>query len=64
MIARPENAPKPRQDIDAMICWMTNEPLRRRQKLAIKQTTRTCRAMVKDIQYRLDVNGLHRDKEI
>ena len=28
MIARVKNAPKPSQDIDAMICWMTNEPLR------------------------------------
>ncbi len=63
MICRPQNAPKPSQDIDAMICWMTNEPLRPRQKLAIKHTTRTGRALVKDIQYRLDVNTLHRDKE-
>ena len=28
MIARVKNAPKPSQDIDAMVCWMTNEPLR------------------------------------
>ena len=63
MICRPQNAPKPSQDIDAMICWMTNEPLRPRQKLAIKHTTRMGRALVKDIQYRLDVNSLHRDKE-
>lgn len=63
MICRPQNAPKPSQDIDAMICWMTNEPLRPRQKLAIKHTTRMGRALVKDIQYRLDVNTLHRDKE-
>ena len=28
MICRPHNAPTPTQDIDAMICWMTNEPLR------------------------------------
>lgn len=63
MIARVNNAPKPSQDIDAMICWMTTEPLRPRQKLAIKHTTRTARAMVKDIQYRLDVNSLHRDQE-
>ena len=40
MIARVKNAPTPSQDIDAMICWMTNEPLRPRQKLAIKHTTR------------------------
>ncbi|MBA2550024.1 MAG: 50S ribosome-binding GTPase [Nocardioidaceae bacterium] len=63
MICRPQNAPTPSQDIDAMICWMTNAPLRPRQKLAIKHTTRSGRAMVKDIQYRLDVNTLHRDLE-
>ncbi len=63
MICRPQNAPKPSQDIDAMVCWMTTEPLRPRQKLAIKHTTRSGRALVKDIQYRLDVNTLHRDQE-
>ena len=46
-----------------MICWMAPEPLKPRQKLAIKHTTRTGRALVKDIQYRLDVNTLHRDQE-
>jgi len=63
MLCRPQNAPKPSQDIDAMICWMTNQPLRPRQKLAIKHTTRLGRALIKDIQYRLDVNTLHRDQE-
>jgi sulfate adenylyltransferase large subunit len=63
MIARVKNAPQPSQDIDAMVCWMTNTPLRPRQKLAIKHTTRTARALVKDVQYRLDVNTLHRDQE-
>jgi sulfate adenylyltransferase large subunit len=63
MIARVKNAPVPSQDIDAMICWMTNEPLRKGQKLAIKHTTRNGRALVKDIQYRLDINTLHRDQE-
>lgn len=63
MIARVKNAPTPSQDIDAMVCWMTTAPLQPRQKLAIKHTTRTGRALVKDIQYRLDVNTLHRDQE-
>jgi bifunctional enzyme CysN/CysC/sulfate adenylyltransferase subunit 1 len=62
-IARVNNAPQPSQDIDAMICWMVNEPLRPRQKLAFKHTTRSGRALVKDIQYRLDVNTLHRDQD-
>jgi sulfate adenylyltransferase subunit 1 (EFTu-like GTPase family) len=63
MICRPANAPRPSQDIDAMICWMSPDAMRPRQKLAIKHTTRMGRAMIKDIQYRLDVNTLHRDLE-
>ena len=61
-IARVRNAPIPSQDIDAMICWMSATPLLPRQKLAIKHTTRNARALVKDIQYRLDINTLHRDQ--
>ncbi len=63
MICRPNNAPRVAQDIDAMIAWMVPATLRTRRKLAIKHTTRTARAVVKDIQYRLDINSLHRDLE-
>jgi bifunctional enzyme CysN/CysC/sulfate adenylyltransferase subunit 1 len=63
MICRPHNAPTPTQDVDAMVCWMSPQPLQMRQKLAIKHTTRTARAMVKDVRYRLDVNTLHRDQD-
>ena len=62
MICRPRNMPAVTQDIDAMVCWMATEPLRAGQKVAIKHTTRTVRALVKDMQYRLDVNTLHRDE--
>ncbi|MFJ6131749.1 sulfate adenylyltransferase subunit 1 [Janibacter terrae] len=63
MIARVNNQPQPIQDIDAMVSWMSSTPLRPRQKLAIKHTTKTARTMVKEVQYRLDVNSLHRDKD-
>lgn len=62
MICRPHNAPMSLQDIDAMVCWMSEQPLRDRQKLTLKHTTRTVRALVKDLRYRLDVNTLHRDE--
>jgi bifunctional enzyme CysN/CysC len=63
MICRRLNAPEPRQDLDAMVCWMAPEPLVRGRKLVVKHTTRSARAMVKQLQYRLDVNTLHRDQE-
>ncbi|TNY37226.1 sulfate adenylyltransferase subunit 1 [Thermomonospora catenispora] len=63
MIARPHNQPRVAQDLDAMVCWMTDaRRLTPRMKLIIKHTTRTARAMVKDVHYRLDVNTLHRDE--
>ena len=63
MISRPNNAPSPSQDIDAMVCWMSEDSLLPGQMLTVKHTTRTTRALVREIQYRLDINTLHRDEE-
>ncbi|HEY8455115.1 MAG TPA: GTP-binding protein [Actinopolymorphaceae bacterium] len=62
MICRPHNAPRVAQNVDAMVCWMTEEPLRPRQRIFVKHTTRTAKAIVKELHYRLDVNTLHRDE--
>ena len=63
MICRPHNAPQVTQDLDALVCWMADTPLTPRMRLAVKHTTRTVRAMVKELQYRLDVNTLHRETD-
>jgi sulfate adenylyltransferase subunit 1 len=63
MICRARNRPHVGQDIEAMVCWMTaGSELRAGSKLALKHTSRWGRAVVKDLQYRLDVNTLHRDE--
>jgi len=63
LICRPHNAPTPSQDIDALICWMDETtPLQPGRKYTVKHTTRSARAVVKELQYRLDVNTLHRDE--
>ena len=64
MICRPHNQPAIAQDIDAMVCWMTDKPLQAGAKLGVKHTTRSVRALVKELQYRLDVNTLHRDESV
>ncbi|MEV4517259.1 sulfate adenylyltransferase subunit CysN [Dactylosporangium sp. NPDC049525] len=63
LICRPNNAPAVAQDIEAMICWMDEtRPLTVGAKYSIKHTTRSARAVVRGLQYRLDVNTLHRDE--
>ena len=64
MICRPHNRPEVGQDIDAMVCWMDEQvSLTPGAKYSIKHTTRSARTLVKGLQYRLDVNTLHRDHE-
>jgi bifunctional enzyme CysN/CysC len=63
MICRPGNQPLVTQDVQAMVCWMADAPaLTPRSRLVVKHTTRTVKAVVRDIAYRLDVNTLHRDE--
>jgi len=65
MICRPHNQPTVSQDIDAMVCWMGEKAiLTAGSKLAIKHTTRSARAMVKELHYRLDIDTLHRDETV
>ncbi len=62
VICRAHNKPTVGQDIDAMVCWMIDRPVKPGDFLALKHTTRWVRAVVRDIHYRLDVNTLHRDE--
>jgi bifunctional enzyme CysN/CysC len=63
MICRPHNAPHAAQDVEAMICWMDEQAsIVPGKKYALKHTTRNVRAVVRDVQYRLDVNTLHRSE--
>jgi len=62
LLCRPHNAPAVTQDVDAMVCWFNERPLREGMVLAVKHTTRAARARVQHLHYRLDVNTLHRDE--
>ena len=63
MLCRPHNQPNVGQDVDAMLCWMDERSrLTPGAKYVIKHTTRSARALVRDLHYRLDVNTLHRDE--
>jgi bifunctional enzyme CysN/CysC len=63
LICRPHNRPHVGQDIDAMVCWLASDAtLTPGARYTIQHTTRSTRAIVRDLDYRLDVNTLHRDE--
>ncbi|KAA2261939.1 sulfate adenylyltransferase [Solihabitans fulvus] len=60
LICRPRNRPAVLQDIDATVCWMGEEPVTPGTRLLLKHTSRCVPAVLQEIDYRIDVNTLHR----
>ena len=64
MLCRPNNRPTLTTDLEATVCWMDERsPLAEGRTYLLKHGTRTVRATAESLQYRLDINGLHRDEE-
>lgn len=67
MIVRENNVPNVGQDIDLMVCWLSEKPLIPNGKYALMHTSKECRSIIKNVQYKIDINTLHRiedDKSI
>ena len=61
MLARPNNRPLVGSEIDAMVCWLTDgTTLHVGDRYLVMHTTATTPATVLELDYRLDVNTLHR----
>ena len=63
VLAKPNNAPNCDQDIDAMICWFSDKPIKARGKYIVRHMTKETQAIVKDIRYKIDINTLRKDEE-
>jgi sulfate adenylyltransferase subunit 1 len=62
MIVAENNQPKTSQEFEAMLCWMDNKPLKPGNKYFLQINSRLVRCVVKEIQYKLDVNTLQKDE--
>ena len=50
--------PQQGQDIEALVCWMDKRELREGYKYLLQQRSRLVKAIVKEIEYKIDVNTL------
>jgi sulfate adenylyltransferase subunit 1 len=60
MIVRSNNAPDAVKDIVVMLCWLGNTPLNLKTKFSIQHTTNKQLAIVREIEYKIDINTLKR----
>lgn len=67
MIVRDNNQPKVTQDVDVMLCWLNGKGPLPRAKYTVLHASNDVKAIIKDIQYKVNINTLHRiedDKEL
>ena len=61
MLVRAGNLPTVATGVEAMMCWMAEEPLQANRHYLLRHTTREVKAFIDDVVYRVDVDTLHRE---
>lgn len=64
VIAAETRPPTARTQFKAMLCWMGENRLKLNQRYVLRHTTRSVRAVINEIDYRLDVNTLQRESPV
>jgi sulfate adenylyltransferase subunit 1 len=58
VIVKTDNIPTVENELDVLLCWMGNKPLKAGNKYLLQINSRVVKAVVKEIEYKLDVNSL------
>jgi sulfate adenylyltransferase subunit 1 len=58
MIVDVNNEPKVDQEIEAMVCWLSEKPMVNGGKYMLKHTTKDCRCIVKEVVEKVNINTL------
>ena len=61
LLVHPKNLPSVRSSFEAMVVWMSDQPMDKKRTYILKHTTRTTRATIQNVEYRMDVNALRRE---
>ncbi len=61
VIVHPNNQPQLEQQLDVLLCWMATRPLVVGNKYLLQINSKVVKTVIKEIEYRLDVNSLQKD---
>ena len=60
MLVKANNPPEVGQDLEAMICWFSRNPMQPRAKFILRHSTRETQAVIREVRYQVDINTLHK----
>ncbi|MEM7538394.1 MAG: sulfate adenylyltransferase subunit CysN [Chloroflexota bacterium] len=61
MIVRRQNLPHVANQLESILCWMHDEPMQPQKSYILQHTSRQVRAYISEINYRIDVDTMHRE---
>ncbi|MGZ4036611.1 MAG: sulfate adenylyltransferase subunit 1, partial [Bacteroidia bacterium] len=64
MIVKQDAQPLVTQDLEVLLCWMDAKPLEPGSKYLLQHNTRQVRCVIKEIDYRLNVNTLEKESGV
>ncbi len=59
-IVKIDNLPETGNELEALLCWMDEKPLQQGNKYYLQHNSRLVKAVVRQIEYKLDVNTLQK----
>ena len=62
LIVKSDDLPKLEQELEVLVCWMGEKPLKAGAKYLIQNNTTQVKAVIRSIEYKLDVNTLEKQE--
>jgi sulfate adenylyltransferase subunit 1 len=62
MIARTDDLPQQSAEVEVLLCWLDEKPLTEGNKYLLQHNSRLLRAVIRKIEYRVDVNTLSKSE--
>lgn len=62
LFATGEHLPAVEKDLEVLLCWLDQKPLQPGNKYLVQQNSRLVKAIVKKVEYKINVNTLNREQ--
>jgi sulfate adenylyltransferase subunit 1 len=64
MIVVESKEPEVSQDVEMMICWLSERPMSLNTKYTLRHTTNDVKCLVKELRYKMDINSLEKIRDV
>ncbi len=64
MIVVDSKEPEVSQDIEMMVCWLSEHPMVLNGKYTLRHTTNDVKCLIKELRYKMDINSLEKIREV